>query len=103
MTVTNLSSVAQYVFLYYDVPQFTTSNGYPGRDRLSYNMGYVAAGATKVVSLDFTVLSGTQAPPDGSLITLVVSDRAHGALVSRTVAVNHTLAMLEARPRREAN
>ena len=44
----------------------------------TYTMGTVAAGATPVVSLDFTVLSGTQAPPDGSLITAVVSDRAHG-------------------------
>jgi hypothetical protein len=58
-------------------------------------MGYVAAGATQVVSLDFRVLSGTQAPPKGSLITLVVTDRDNGALVSRTVAVNFTIAMLE--------
>jgi hypothetical protein len=27
LTVTNLSSVAQPVYLYYDVPQFTTSEG----------------------------------------------------------------------------
>ena len=58
-------------------------------------MGTVAAGATQSVTFDFTVLSGSQAPPNGSLITPVVSDRAHGALVSRTVAVNFTLAMLK--------
>jgi hypothetical protein len=35
-----------------------------------------------------------QAPPNGSLITLVITDRVNGALVSRTVAVNFTLAVL---------
>jgi hypothetical protein len=34
-------------------------------------MGFVAAGATELASLDFNVLSGSQAPPNGSLITLV--------------------------------
>ena len=87
VTVTNLSSVSQYVILYYDVPQFTTSNGYPAGTALSYAMAWVAAGATQVVSLDFMVLSGTQAPPDGSLITLVVSDRTNGALVSCSATV----------------
>jgi hypothetical protein len=38
-------------------------------------MGNVALGATQVVSLDLTVLSGTQVLPDGSVITLVVSDK----------------------------
>jgi hypothetical protein len=50
-------------------------------------MGYVLAGATQVVSLDFRVLSGTSAPPDGSLITLLVSDRSNGGLVSCSAAV----------------
>ena len=87
VTVTNLSSVAQPVTINYDVPKFTTINGYPAGFGLSYYMGTAAAGATLVVSLDFTVLSGTAAPPDGSLITAVVSDRTHGALVSCTATV----------------
>jgi hypothetical protein len=87
VTVTNLSSVPQYVALYYDVPQFTTSSGYPAGTALSYSIGYVAAGATQVANLKFTVLSGTQMPPNGSLITPVVSDRAHGAVVSESVRV----------------
>jgi uncharacterized membrane protein affecting hemolysin expression len=96
MTVTNLSSAPQYVSLYYDVPQFTTSsNGYPAGTGLSYTMGYVAAGATQVVSLDFKVLSGTQAPPDGSLITLVVGDATTGGLVSSTATVRSIPAVLE--------
>jgi hypothetical protein len=95
VTVTNLSSATQSVFLNHDVPQFTTSNGYAAGSALSYNMGYIAGGATKVASLDFKVLSGTQAPPDGSLITAMVSDGENGGLVSSSLAVNHTLAMLE--------
>jgi hypothetical protein len=90
VTVTNLSTVSQYVTLNYDVPQFTTSGGYTAGTGLSYVMGYVTAGATQVVSLDFTVLSGSQAPPDGSLITAVVSDRVHGGLVSSSLAVRST-------------
>jgi hypothetical protein len=95
VSVTNRSSVSQYVTLYYDVPQFTMDGSYPAGTALSYVMGYVMAGATQTVTLDFTVLSGTQAPPKGSLITLVVTDRVNGALVSHTVAVNFTLTMLE--------
>jgi hypothetical protein len=87
VTVTNLSSAAQIVTLNYDVPQFTTSSVYPAGTALTYSMGSVAAGATQVVSLDFTVLSSTQAPPDGSLLTAVVSDQAHGGLVSFTATV----------------
>ncbi|HSZ79450.1 MAG TPA: hypothetical protein VK775_18735 [Chthoniobacterales bacterium] len=36
-----------------------------------------------------------QVPPNGSLITLVITDRVNGALISRTVAVNFTLAARE--------
>jgi hypothetical protein len=36
-----------------------------------------------------------QAPPNGSLITLVITDRVNGALASRIVAVNFTLAASE--------
>jgi hypothetical protein len=87
LTVTNLSSVAQPVYLYYDVPQFTTSEGESAGTTFSYNAGNVAAGTTQVVGLDFTVLSGTNAPPYGSLITAVVTDRANGALVSCSATV----------------
>jgi hypothetical protein len=57
------------------VPKFTTSEGDSAGTAFSYNMGNVAVGATQVVSLDLTVLSGTEVPPDGSVITLVVSDK----------------------------
>jgi hypothetical protein len=94
VTVTNSSSVAQPVTINYDVPKFTTANGYPAGAGLSSYMGTATAGGTLAITLNFTVLSGTSAPPNGSLITFVVSDRVHGALVSRSLAVNDELAML---------
>ena len=86
-TVSNLSSASQTVTLSYHVPQFTTSSGYAAGTALSYSMGSIAAGATEVVSLDFRVLSGSQAPPDGSVVTFVVSDQARSASVSRSATV----------------
>jgi hypothetical protein len=91
VTVTNRSSVNQYVELHYDVPQFTTDSGYPAGTALTYTIGYVAPGATQSVTLNFTVLGESQIPPNGSLTTLVLLDQSHGGLVSRTVAVNQTL------------
>jgi hypothetical protein len=85
--VTNLSSATQSVTLNYVVPQFTTASGDPAGTAFSYFMGNVAPGATQVVSLDFTVLSGSHAPPDGSVITLSVSDQARSASVSRSATV----------------
>jgi hypothetical protein len=96
VTVTNLSTVPQYVSLYYDVPQFTADSrvGYAAGTALTYTIGNVAAGATQVVGLDFKVLSGTQAPPDGSLITLVVGDGATGGLVSSSAVVRSVPAVV---------
>src|ERR1700737_4535266 len=87
VTATNLSSVAQAVYLYYNVPKYTTDSGYPAGTAFTYNMGNVAAGATQVVSLDFKVLNGTQAPPDGSVVTLLVSDKTRSLSVSCSATV----------------
>jgi hypothetical protein len=94
VSVTNVSKAAQYVTLNYHVPQFTTDGGYVAGTSLTYVIGNVAVGATQNVTLAITVLSGSQTPPNGSLITLVVADLTHGATVSRSTAVNQTLAML---------
>jgi len=86
VTVKNLTAASQYVTLSYHVPNFTVDAGYPAGDFFSYNVGYVAAGASQSVNFAFTVLSGSQAPK-GSLITPVFLDQARGASVSRTVTV----------------
>jgi hypothetical protein len=85
---TNLTTTSQYVTFSYHVPNFTAYGGYPAGTLLTYTIGYVAAGASQSVNLSFTVLSGSQTPPKGSLSTLVVSDDARGESVSRTVTVN---------------
>ena len=88
VTVTNLSNITQNVYLTYHVPNFTTNlNGYPAGTLFNYNLGNVTAGATESFNLDFMVLSGAQAPPTGSLITLVLADQIRGDSVSRTVIV----------------
>jgi hypothetical protein len=69
--------------------------GVLGSDQVvRWALSSLSAGATQFVTLSFTVLSGSQTPASGSLITLVVSDQVHGASVSHSVEVNHTLAML---------
>ena len=86
-TVSNLTTASQYVALSYHVPNFTVYGSYPAGTALSYTVGYVAAGASQSVNLaTFTVLGASQAPR-GSLITLVASDYARSASVSRTVTV----------------
>jgi len=86
VTVTNLSNITQNVYLTYHVPNFTTNlNGYPAGTVFNYNLGNVTAGATESFNLDFMVLSGAQAPPTGSLITLVLADQIRSISVSRTV------------------
>jgi hypothetical protein len=87
VTVSNLTTASQYVTLYYHVPNFTVSGSYPAGTALSYIVGYVAAGSSQSLNFDFTVLSGAQAPPNGSLITLLMSDAARSASFSRTVTV----------------
>ena len=87
VTVSNLTTASQYVTLYYHVPNFTVSGSYPAGTVLGYTVGYVAAGASQSINFDFTVLSGAQAPPNGSLITLLMSDVARSASFSRTATV----------------
>jgi hypothetical protein len=90
VTVSNLTTASQYVSFSYHVPNFTVYSSYPAGTALSYTVGYVDAGASQSFNLDFTVLSGVQAPPNGSLITLLMSDAARSASVSRTVTVKST-------------
>jgi hypothetical protein len=96
LTVTNATNAAQYLSVGYHVPQFTTSTtGYAAGTALSYTFGNVAAGASQSVTLSFNVLSGTQTPPNGSLVTLVISDQARAVTVSRTSAINQTIALID--------
>src|SRR5580704_6428665 len=96
LTASNLTNAAQYLSVGYLVPQFTTSiNGYAAGTALTYTFGYIPAGVSQSIYLDFKVLNGTQAPPDGSLVNLVVSDPARSASVSRTAMVKSAPAALD--------
>jgi hypothetical protein len=48
-------------------------------------LGWVAPGASASANLDLKVLGGNQSPPDGSIVTLVLTDLSRGASVSRSV------------------
>jgi hypothetical protein len=96
LTVTNLTNTSQNLSIVYHVPQFTTAvgTGYPAGTALSYAFGYVPAKASQTATFNFNVLSGTSTPPNGSLLTLAIFDEVHGTSVSRTAAVNQTIASL---------
>jgi hypothetical protein len=81
-----VTNASQFITVVYHVPQFTTAvgTGYVAGTALSYPFGSMAAGVSESVYLDFKVVSGT---PDGSLVTLVVSNEATGASVARTATV----------------
>jgi Domain of unknown function DUF11 len=87
VTLTNLTTTSQSVSLSYKIPNFTHYSSYPAGTAFTYNVGTVAAGASESVDFDFMVLSGTQTPPNGSAITLLISDVARGVSVSRTATV----------------
>ena len=97
LTVTNLTNTSQNLSIAYHVPQFTTTVGtsYPGGTALSSAFGSVPAKASQTATFNFNVLSGTSTPPNGSLVTLAISDEARGTSVSRTAAVNQTIASLD--------
>lgn len=89
LTASNLTSATQSLSVLYHVPQFTTAigTGYPAGTALSHTFGNIAAGVSESMYLDFKVVSGTPNPPDGSVVTLVVSDQATGTSVSRSATV----------------
>ena len=77
LTASNVTTAVQYISVAYHVPQFTTavSGGYAAGTALSYTFGYIAAGVSESVYLDFRVLNGTQTTADGSLVTMVTPTR----------------------------
>jgi hypothetical protein len=96
LTITNLTNASQFLSVAYHVPQFTTatSGGYSAGTVLSYPFGNVPAKASQTATFSFTVLNGTSTPPNGSLLTFVICDQTRGTSVSRTVAVNQAIALL---------
>jgi hypothetical protein len=85
ITVTNLTDSKALAEFAFHVPEFTTYRGYSEGTLSSVVLGWVAPGASASANLDFKVLGGNQSPPDGSIVTVVLSDLSRGASVSRSV------------------
>ncbi len=86
-TVTNLTNAAQSSRYCYTVPEFTSFGGDSAGTQVCSNGFSVPAGGSTPFIFDFTVLSGTSTPPDGTLISLTVTDTDDAVSVSRNVTV----------------
>jgi hypothetical protein len=90
--VTNLTDSRAFSDFAFHVPRFTTYyQGYPEGKAPSVALGCVAPGGSVSADLDFKVLGGNQSPPDGSIITLVLTDLTRGVSVSRSIGVNKAI------------
>jgi hypothetical protein len=88
ITVTNLTDSKAFAEFAFHVPEFTTYRGYAEGTPSSVVLGWVAPGASASANLDFKVIGGNQSPPDGSIVTLVLTDLSRGASVSHSVTTN---------------
>jgi uncharacterized repeat protein (TIGR01451 family) len=81
VTVRNLSNKTQFVRLFFTVPQFTTyvGNGTSAGSVTSYTFGNIAASASESAKLLFSIPGGNQAPPEGTIIELTLTDQDRGA------------------------
>jgi hypothetical protein len=85
--VTNLTNATQSAVLSYRIPRFTSSAGFSAGHVFNINFSNVSAGGSQSVLVNLNVLSGGQAPPDGTIINLVVNDAARAGAVSRSIVV----------------
>jgi hypothetical protein len=88
ITVTNLTDSKAFAEFAFHVPEFTTYRDYAEGTPSSVVLGWVAPDASASANLDFKVLGGNQSPPDGSIVTLVLTDLSRGASVSHSVTTN---------------
>ena len=93
VTVRNLSASSQTVTVSFTVPDFTTYNGIPAGMAASYSFFTVLAGTTETAKLLLVVSGGNQTPPDGTVITLMLTDEARGISFSRDVVVESAPAL----------
>ena len=89
-TVRNLSGSLQNVYLHFTVPEFTAYGSHPpGSNELVY-VTNLPSGASHTFQLLFNVAGGNTAPPDGTNITLTLTDNDRAMSVSRSVVVRRT-------------
>jgi hypothetical protein len=88
ITATNLTDSRSYSELVFHVPQFTTYGRHSEGIACNLVLGWLDAGASVSANLDLKVLGGNQSPPDGSIITLTLTDPRHGSTFSRSITIN---------------
>ena len=86
-TVRNLSGSPQIVRLDFIVPEFTTYNGSPPGTPHFVIVGPLPSGDSHTFRLLFNVDGGNTAPPDGTVISLTLTDQARGVTVPPRSAV----------------
>jgi uncharacterized repeat protein (TIGR01451 family) len=84
-TVHNLSGSQQNVTLWFTVPEFTTYGTYPPGSSRPVSVSFLPPGASYNFQLLFNVAGGTMAPPEGTIMTLNLTDVARAGSVSRTI------------------
>ena len=86
-TVTNLTNVAQSSRHCFVVPEFTKyGSDSAGTQECSLSFSVPAGGSVPFI-ISLTVLSGVSTPPDGTVISLTVTDTLDAAFVSSNVTV----------------
>lgn len=93
ITVTNLTDSRAYATLAFHVPRFTSYGRFQEGTASSLALGWVDVGATLSANLDLRVRGGNESPPDGSIVTLVLTDLLRGASFSHSVGVSRKIAM----------
>ena len=89
-TVRNLSGSDQGVILYFTVPEFTTYGFDPAGTSEHVLVNGLAPGASHTFQLLFDVAGGNNAPPDGHVISLTLTDYDRAMHVSRSAVVRRT-------------
>jgi hypothetical protein len=88
ISVHNLTDKSAHLELTFHVPKFTAYGSFPEGAAAGLAGRWVDAGASVSVNVDLKVLGGNRSPPDGSIITLVLTDLDRGASVSLSTTVN---------------
>jgi hypothetical protein len=89
VTVKNLSSITQSTGLYFHIPNFTKMAAMWRVPTTLSAFSMCPAGGSQSTNVGLTVLSGSPTPPDGSFITLDISDLDRSASVSRSIQIHH--------------
>ena len=93
ITLTNLTNSDQTASIRFEVPKFSSIGNYDPGDLYSFSSVNVATGASTTISVAPEIASGTNTPPDGTIVNFVVRDFDRGATVSRSIVTQSSPVM----------